>query len=387
MFLTESSIFRILRDLLSEMLRLDQIPGGASRNQTSWDFNTSLDAETVGADSLDLTNIASAVNQLFQIHEIGTEDFLLRYRTLGDWTSLVKEAIQEGTSGVSFRTSGTTGPPKLIFHSWEYLQAETEELKEIFSGIDRVLALAPAHHIYGFFYTVALPARLDVRVVETRQAWEHVHSDLHENDLIVSFPERWKYIASTRKTFPEKVLGVSSTAPLEKEIYKTLLNQGLDSLIEVYGSTETGGVGYRTHPDSNFNLMGHWQKGEGDLLKPAEAKHKREWIHPMDYLHWKGDREFFPTGRKDSAIQVGGTNVDPEKVANVLREHEWVADAVVWKMQPEEGNRLKAYIVLYNQAPNENEARESLHKWIEKNLETPSRPKSLSFGPRVGQAQ
>lgn len=387
MFLSESAIFRILRDLLCEMLRRDQIPGGASGEQAAWDYNTSLDEEAVGADSLDLTNMASAVNQLFQMHEIGTEDFLLRYRTLGDWTSLVKEAVQEGTSGMSFRTSGTTGPPKIVSHSWEYLQAETEALKDLFAGIERVLALAPAHHIYGFLYTVALPTRLDAVVVDTKQAWETVHSDLHKKDLIVTFPERWQYICSARKTYPEKVFGVSSTAPLEEDLYKTLLNQGLESLIEVYGSTETGGVGYRTHPDSSFTLLAHWRKGEGDLLEPADGAPGRESVRPMDYLHWKGDREFVPAGRKDSSIQVGGTNVNPEQVSGLLCEHEWVADAVVWKMQPEEGNRLKAYIVLYSHAPEENEARDSLQQWIEENLDTPSRPKSLVFGPRVGQAQ
>jgi len=380
--LSESALFRMLRDLVADELgRIGDRPDAAA-----WSLGTALDGPAVGADSLDLTTLATAVNERFRLHEAGNEDFLLRYRTLGDWVGLAREALWEGTSGLGFRTSGTTGAPKLVTHTWGALDAELDALATLFPEVSRVVALAPAHHIYGFLYTVALPERWAVPVVDGDAAWATVHSDLQPGDLIVTIPERWRYLAGTRTAFPAGVSGVSSTAPLDPQVYRGLLDRGLARLTEVYGATETGGVGFRTAPEAVFSLLGHWQRGADDRLEPAANWLQRDAIAPMDRLRWIGERQFRPEARHDGAVQVGGTNVHPETVAETLRRHAWIRDAEVRPASTPGGTRLQAIIVLAGDAPEADAAEAELRRWIEASFPAPQRPRSLTFAAQLPDA-
>ncbi|MFA9459492.1 AMP-binding protein [Thiohalorhabdus methylotrophus] len=383
MLLSESALFRVLRDLVTNELPHTHATDATPLDSAAWTLATALDGDRVGADSLDLTTLATAVNERFRIHEVGIEDFLLRYRTLGDWVGVVREALKEGTSGIGFRTSGTTGPAKLITHPWEAMEAELQALVHLFPEVRRVVALAPAHHIYGFLYTAALPDRWGVPVLDGEAAWATAHSDLQAGDLVVTFPERWRYLASVHERFPAGVRGVCSTAPLPEAVFQTLLERGLHSLLEVYGATETGGVGYRTRPGDSYTLLAHWNPGpDGGLLRDRGTEGAAE-ARPMDHLRWTGARTFIPEGRADGAVQVGGTNVHPGEIARRLREHAWVAEATVRPMAPEEGQRLKAHIVLTGDAPGEETARPELQRWIDGELPAPQRPRLLTFATRT----
>lgn len=65
----------------------------------------------------------------------------------------------------------------------------------------------------------------------------------------------------------------------------------------------------------------------------------------QDELVWEDSRHFLPQGRRDEVVQVGGRNVSPAHVAQVLRRHPRVRDASVRLMRPDEGLRLKAFVV------------------------------------------
>jgi acyl-coenzyme A synthetase/AMP-(fatty) acid ligase len=99
-------------------------------------------------------------------------------------------------------------------------------------------------------------------------------------------------------------------------------------------------------------------------------------------LEWNPDGRFCVRGRRDEAVQVGGINVFPARVRKVLLEHPGVADAGVRLMTPEEGARLKAFVVA---APGVDcEAlRTELERWVVNRLTVAERPKSLVFGARL----
>ncbi len=45
-------------------------------------------------------------------------------------------------------------------------------------------------------------------------------------------------------------------------------------------------------------------------------------------------------------MQVAGINLYPERIAGIIREYPGVAEAEVRLMRPDEGDRLKAFIVM-----------------------------------------
>ena len=87
-----------------------------------------------------------------------------------------------------------------------------------------------------------------------------------------------------------------------------------------------------------------------------------------------------PAGRIDAAVQVGGANVFPGYVADVLAMHPSVAQASVRLMRPDEGVRLKAFVVLRAGA---SASPEALLDWCAQRLSVPERPAAVTFGSRL----
>jgi len=84
----------------------------------------------------------------------------------------------------------------------------------------------------------------------------------------------------------------------------------------------------------------------------------------------------------DGSVQVGGTNVYPARITALLVAQPGIAAATVRLMRPEEGHRLKAFIVSDSELSPET-LRERLEAWIEAHLAAVERPKALTFGPSL----
>ena len=124
---------------------------------------------------------------------------------------------------------------------------------------------------------------------------------------------------------------------------------------------------------------------DGAQLERCGADGRRRSFALQDRLAWSAPGRFRPMGRIDHAVQVGGVNVFPGYVADVLRMHPKVADASVRAMRPDEGRRLKAFVVPRAGAPLEGSPeasalRAELGAWMAERLSTPERPAAYSFG-------
>jgi long-chain acyl-CoA synthetase len=84
--------------------------------------------------------------------------------------------------------------------------------------------------------------------------------------------------------------------------------------------------------------------------------------------------------RHDAAVQVGGVNVFPSLVADVSRRHPMIEDVSVRLMRPDEGNRLKAYVVARPDVTDTNAFISELRAWIDREVPTHERPKALRVG-------
>ncbi|HYD99063.1 MAG TPA: 4-coumarate--CoA ligase [Alphaproteobacteria bacterium] len=337
-------------------------------------------AGALGADSLELMELASALNESLHMHRSGIEDYLLVRRAYGEWLDIAGHALGRFDAAVTFRTSGSTGAPKPCAHRLDALEEEAAALAAIFAGADRILAAVPGHHIYGFLFTILLPRRLGVAVVDIRDRSPAAVAGLaRPGDLIVGHPEFWRALARAVPTLAPGVVGATSTAPCPAETVAALRAAGLSRLVEVYGSSETAGIGWRDDAAAPYRLFGHWRRGSGGLERDlAEAA-----APEPDDLDWQDDRHFRVGGRHDRAVQVGGLNVWPQRVRAVLLEHPGVADAAVRLMRPEEGRRLKAFIVPRDPDADIAALDASLRAWIDGRLAVAERPRALSFGPAL----
>lgn len=358
-------------------------PGGAALPPRPWSAELPLDGDGLGLDSLELLSVAAALNETLHLHESGIEDLLLARRTIGDWVTLAAEGLEHFSARLTFRTSGSAGRPKPCTHELAHLQQEVEYLAELLANRRRVLAAVPAHHIYGFLFTVLLADRLSCGpALDLRSATpQALPQRLHAGDLLISHPAHWALVARHATALPAGVHGVTSTAPCPDELVEALTATGLQRLLQVYGSSETAGIGWRDAPGSPYRLMPHWERDATDdsALVRLAADGSR-WPHSVqDQIEWLAGGQFRIAGRLDAAVQVGGINVFPERVRQALLAHPAVHDAAVRPMAAHEGQRLKAFIVPMTGA-DPAALRGEMGCWLSVRLSTPEQPKAFTFG-------
>lgn len=373
---------RFVVDLLAaEMAR--QRRGTPVPPPSQWHDDARLDAD-LGADSLELMDMAVALAEALHLHESGIEDYLLARRTVDDWVAIAGEGLARFSERLSFRTSGSTGAPKACPHALATLLQETAHLATLLPGRRRVLCAVPSHHIYGFLFTVLLPHDLglcaedvfDLRA--SSPAW--LARGAQDGDLVVAHPGWWRAVAQTVPRLPPGVVGVTSTAPCPDDLADLLVAHGLQRLVQVYGSTETGGLATRSAARRPYVPLPHWRFDGGEAVRTlpdgSEARHPlQDAIVPV------GDRALLVGARHDAAVQVGGINVFPSRVREVLLRHPRVQDAAVRLMRPDEGTRLKAFVVPKPGA--DAGLLPSLHEWVARELAAPERPKAIRMGPAL----
>lgn len=336
-------------------------------------------------DSIERVELAAEVGERFGISDVGLEDLLLARHTVGGWAALVQRAWAAGATHLAFRTSGSTGTPTTCRHGLATLAQEADALAALFADRQRVVAAVPPHHIYGFLFTALLPDRLGVPVVDAEAAGPTgLAALLRDGDLLVTFPLRWDLLVRHGARFPAGVVGTTSTGPCRAETARAVRGAGLDRLVEVYGASETAGVGWREGPEAPYRLFPYWRP-TGDatrrLVRTLPDGTDAPPVALMDGAEWVDAERFRLAGRRDAAVQVAGVNVFPAAVAERLRAHPLVTDCRVRLQRPEEGRRLKAFVV--PAAPVTAEARADLDAWTRAHFPAPERPVALAFGPSL----
>lgn len=380
-----SALARFVADLVADELAHLR-PGGVPLPSQPWPAGLSLDEQGLGLDSLERLSVAAALNEALHLHESGIEDLLLARRNFGEWLQVAAEGLAAFDAQLTFRTSGSSGVAKTCPHALPNLWQEVEHLASLAPGTRRVLAAVPAHHVYGFLFTVLLPGHLGCNhVIDIRRMTpQAVAAMMQPGDLVISHPAHWSVMARHAGRLPQGVQGVTSTAPCPDALAQNLEDIGLGTLTQVYGSSETAGIGIRTAAGDAFRLMPFWSRDTGadHRLLRAAADGSISSHAIQDRLEWLDEREFSLCGRLDEAVQVGGTNVFPARVREVLLDHPQVADAQVRLMTTEEGSRLKAFVVPSTGA-DPDVLRSQLWRWTESRLTAPERPKTFTMGHQL----
>lgn len=336
--ISRDHVLRLCKAVLFEELQRS-FPLGARRNPPElWTELTRIDEEGLGFDSLSLIDLVFAFNRRFSLHLTGVEDYMYVQPELGRWAELLHAHFEllNPMSPVTFDTSGSTGHPRSVQHPLRNLVEEVDGHIEASLALrpQRIISLVPPQHIYGFLFTILLPSRLEVPVVDLLGKGPGALSrTLSDGDLVVGTPHLFGRVLPLCSGAPVAAHAVTSTAPARAVLWDAVRRAGLRGLVEIYGSSETAGVGYRHDGNAPFRLLPYLTPGN-----PPERDGRG--IDLQDYLELDGS--FFRVlGRRDSAIQVGGHNVSLQAVADALEANADVREAAVRL----DGDRLKAFVV------------------------------------------
>lgn len=304
------------------------------------------------------------------------------------WASVVYDAWSKAPATITFVTSGSTGEPTLQKLETALLWQEAQELQRVLlHERKRFVATVPCHHVYGFLFTVLLPKVAGLPCVAPVPFPSRAFLEgLETGDFVVSFPLFWNGLIKHDIPFSANIHGSTSTAPCPPKTMHELLSLGLARISNIYGSSETGGLGYQHHPDAPLTLFNFWQRVHCDDMENSWI----ERVHPQDipqasiaipdYVEWFSHELFAVKGRKDKIVQVGGINVSLLKTTACLKNHPDVLDCAVRLMRPNEGNRLKAFVLPRSSEPDTTALRADLYQWCRNHLRPAERPKKITFG-------
>jgi long-chain acyl-CoA synthetase len=324
----------------------------------------------LGLDSLQRMALAASLNEFFGLFNTSADNYLLADTSLAHWTACILRARQQYDDAITFRTSGTGGAAKATRHSLTSLLIEARFLAELLPRPAQVVSTVSAQHIYGFIFTVLLPS---LWACPLRLLSDVSVADLGPDTLLIGTPFTWEFL---QRSIPPgatvRCQGVSSTAPMPPGLFAQLLDAGV-SLTEVYGSSDTGGLGYRQTPDAPFALFPYLTLLPGDPAQVAHANTGATYDLP-DRIERVSARAVRVLGRLDEAIQVAGVNVYPAHIRQVILDCPLVADCDVYAKATAGISQLYGAVRLRTL----NEAnREACLRWIRERLTAPETPAHL----------
>ncbi len=215
-------------------------------------------------------------------------------------------------------TSGSTGQSQACPKSAAQLLGEARAHVGSFSiphGA-RFLATVPAHHIYGLLWSVLVP--LFARGAfgrETALHAEAIAAQLKKGQAryLVSVPAHLRGLEVLAE-LPKLERIFSSGAPLPAATAEMISARFGQAVVQVYGSTETGGIAWRDDPKADWtpfatSTIAVAEDGRLLLSSPFVAADAPRPLPCGDQILLKEDGRFALLGRIDGVVKVGGKRV------------------------------------------------------------------------------
>jgi acyl-coenzyme A synthetase/AMP-(fatty) acid ligase/3-hydroxymyristoyl/3-hydroxydecanoyl-(acyl carrier protein) dehydratase len=262
--------------------------------------------------------------------------------------------------GMVLYTSGSTGAPQAIAKKLSQLSAEVATLERQFGaalGAADIVATVSHQHIYGLLFKVLWPLTAG-RTVHARSLSfleELIAPSAQRDCVLVSGPAHLKRLSENSAwiTTSKRLRAVfSSGGPLPPAVAREtdrLLGQ---TPIEVYGSSETGGIAWRQQhtelDDLWLPLPGvEWRidRHQGVLEVRSPNLPNDDWFRTADRATAVGDQRFRLQGRVDRIAKIEGKRISLSAIELQLTGSPLVSDVRVVALA-EGRQRVAAFIVL-----------------------------------------
>lgn len=256
---------------------------------------------------------------------------------------------------VIFYTSGSTGKPKAVEKKLRQLEAEIEVLHNLWGQREggRFLSTVSHHHLYAFLYSLLWPVcgGFDVERY-TFTYWGDLLGKSSAGDFLISSPAHLGRFLILKECEPVAFrYAFSSGAPLSYEA-ATESKKYLGVLpIEVYGSTETGGIGFRQQeqpstPWRRFDCVKLFESDDNKLRVESPYIDGDGFFQTEDQITWIDADVFQLLGRADRIVKVEGKRVSLTEIENKLSKTGLVSEAAVLVLEKSYREELGAVIVL-----------------------------------------
>ncbi|MBV8627290.1 MAG: acyl-CoA synthetase, partial [Paraburkholderia sp.] len=219
-------------------------------------------------------------------------------------------------------TSGSSGTPKPIHKTLAQFNAEVHTLEAQWGalvGHATVLASVPHHHIYGLLFRLLWPlaaGRAFDRSLSIEPADLQARIAQCGATAVVSTPaqlSRWPALSGFATLSPAPRVFFSSGGPLAEETAQEYAAAFDAASVEIYGSTETGGIAWRRQNESAAwrALTGIEVRRDEDGALNVRSPHlgHDDWHRTDDSIAFDEDGRFRLCGRLDRVIKLAGKRI------------------------------------------------------------------------------
>ena len=250
-------------------------------------------------------------------------------------------------------TGGSTGAPKLWSKTGENLFGEGLSLAHHFAVTEKdcIVATVPPFHIYGLLFSVTLPLVSGASVVMATPSFPGEIADVIDKEngtLLAAIPPHYRALRGKKVAGPSLRLAFSSAGMLDAEDNEAFTRLNKVDIVEVYGSTETGGIATRNRhrgeaaftafPAVSWTVKDDRLCVRSPFLSPELPVADDGYFTTGDRVEPGGENRFLLKGRVDGVTKVGGKRVDLEEVRAIIKKVPGVSDSVVLAL-PDPGGR------------------------------------------------
>tara|TARA_Y100001956_G_C4128762_1_gene192089 strand:- start:393 stop:1760 length:1368 start_codon:yes stop_codon:yes gene_type:complete len=249
-------------------------------------------------------------------------------------------------------TSGSSGKPKAIVKSLHQLETEIEILESLWGAQltdSRIESTVSHQHIYGLLFRLLWPLCAG-RAFATRNIEfpEQVIQHASANTTLISSPALLKRLNEGHQTAAIRAM-FSSGGPLPHAAAQHSQAIFGQLPIEVFGSTETGGIAYRkqqlaSSPWKLFPGISAELNSEQCLRLKSPHIDGDNWYQTADECHFHDELHFELRGRTDRVVKVEEKRISLVEVEKRLDQLNWINESAVITMM--QGNRLALYAVI-----------------------------------------
>ena len=329
-------------------------------------------------------------------------------------------ALREEDEALYLYTSGTTGKPKGVILLYDHLTYFPETMKAMQPLREQDIegSVLPMSHISG---PIVLNLLVDVghtlviideirpkKILEEvqRNKIDYFHAVPPIFQMLLNLPSRDRYDLSSLR-----FIAMMGTVVSEELMEEWVKEYPHCRALQGYGATETSPMLTLTHYDDAPRKMAsagrivprveikiidkngkelptgevgeviargpQIMKGYFKNAKATADKIKGDWYYTGDLGRFDKDGYIYILGRADDMVIVGGLNVYPSELENVLIAHDKVAEvAVVGVPDAERGQALKAVVV---PKVGEEVSKRELMRFCRERLASFKLPKAIEF--------
>lgn len=298
------------------------------------------------------------------------------------------DATDENAISTFLYTSGTTGRQKAAMLTHKNLVFNAEQCRLGLKGLpeDNYMCVLPMFHVFAFTACVLMPlwSGATVIIMESFQPKEVVETLIREKiTVFMGVPAMYVVLLEAGKSnigFPDLRLAVSGGAALPVEIFRQAKEVLKLPVVEGYGLTEAspavsfnpldgvqkeGSIGLPLPylqckiVDDNKVEVSTGEVGElavkGDNVMLGYYKQEEEtrktlvdgWLLTGDMARMDDEGYIYIVDRKKDMVIVGGLNVYPREVEEVIYQYSKVKETAVIGVDDKlRGEYVKAYVVL-----------------------------------------